>query len=306
MNPNDAIARRFLRLHERLQALQRKLLKQAERRVTDAVNEIRGKLLTGMYPGPFDNTSRLIAADVVTAILQTRDWYLEQLRDITVEMNRRIPQLFTGKRQESEGEFVHFESEDDEEDDLQDLIDTILAGLQFLSNQQLLIIFWEWTWRGFTYRQHWENLAARQYQIVFQAMMGAAAMAQSDPQTYTVSLSARQSMAAELWLRTVGGKSPQSTMGAVRAAMVTQAVDAANQLTQSNMRLNSQYLSGVRRYSSLESNTCRFCLGLHGKFYPLVDGVPDGLDLPSHAFCQCFSVPEIVRFPGGNLDRGNN
>lgn len=292
-NPNQGIFDRVTKLNIQLAMLERAWMREAQKRFNASVYKIKTNLITGFYPGPFDTTSKMVANDVLVAIAEIREWFFGQLQRVAGDINSEVPFLLTGirKKQESDQALVVLEA-DDEEEEIDDLLEEIGETLQLLGTTELFLLLAEWRWKGFTLRQQWDNFMARQFQQIYQSLMGAASLSQMDPGSYTLSHSARQTMLVELQSKTIGSGSTFSTIGGINATMANQLADIATKILQKNVSKNPQYFAGVRWHSVLEPNTCAVCASLNGRWFPIVDGISTAPDLP-HVRCQCSLIPEI-------------
>ncbi len=295
-NPNHGIFDRVTKLHVQLAMLERALSRESQKRLASSVVRIKSNLYSGYYPGPFEKTSQLVAYDVMAAIAEVRDWFFVQLRRIGSDINSEVPFLLTGKRQkkESDSALLILES-DDEEENVDDLLEEIGETLQLLTTTELFLLMNEWRWKGFTIRQQWDNFMARQYQQVYQSLMGAAALSQMDPGSYSLSQSARQTMLVELQKRVLGAGNTFTTIGGINATIANQLADLASKIVQTNAGKNQKHYAGVRWHSVLEPNTCAVCASLNGKWFPFVNGKSTAPDLP-HIRCQCSMIPEMRGF----------
>lgn len=293
MNPNQGIFDRVTKLNVQLAMLERAWMREVQKRFNASIYKIKTNLITGLYPGPFETTSKMVANDVLVAIAEIRDWFFGQLQRVAGDINSQVPYLLTGirKKQESDRVLSVLEAEDEEED-VDNLLEEIGDTLQLLSLTELFLLLTEWRWKGFTLRQQWENFMARQFQQLYQSLMGAASLSQMDPGSYTISNSARQTMLMELQSKAIGSGSAFSTIGGINATIANQLADIATKIIQKNVSKNPKYFAGVRWHSVLEPNTCSVCAGLNGQWFPFVDGLSTAPDIP-HVRCQCSLIPEI-------------
>lgn len=298
IDPNRGIFDRVTRLQIQLSSLERSLAVEAQKKLASSLNRIRANLVMGNYPGPFETTSRLVSNDVLTVMVQIRDWFLGELNRIAGDINSRAAYLLTGskRRTESEPDLVVLEAEEDDEEDIIDQLREIGETLLLLSATELYLLMVEWRWKGFTLRQQWDNFMSRQYRQVYETLMGAAAMAQLEPGSYVLSQSARQTMAVELQRKVIGNSNAFTLIGGINATMNHQLSNVAFQVLQTTVARNGEHFAGVRWHSMLEPSTCPTCANLHGQWFPFVDGRTTAPALPQHARCQCSLVPELRRF----------
>lgn len=69
----------------------------------------------------------------------------------------------------------------------------------------------------------------------------------------------------------------------------------ANAVALDSYQRNTDVISAVQVLATLDSRTCPICGAQHDKVYPLVGGVPQGLERipPFHPRCRCFLAPVV-------------
>lgn len=294
-NLNLGIYDRMMRLNLRIGMLERAIGVEMNRRLSAAVVEIRTKLVSGGYPGPYQTTASLATDDLVAALISVRSWFFDQLKKAATDIHRQIPYLLTGRRPKTESidGFYFFEEEKDEEEE-DELLDTLLLLLRQLSLSEIYLYMLEqWKWKGFTILQQWENLILTQRRAIFTALVQSASSVRATEFDYSVDRQALLAMSEELRRKVIGTGGPQTTLAIASALAGADLIDVTHKMVSLTASLNPAYFDGERWHSVLEPATCARCANLHGRWYPFKNGESTAPPNPFHFHCKCSLVPEL-------------
>ena len=88
---------------------------------------------------------------------------------------------------------------------------------------------------------------------------------------------------------------PQTYRGRLVAIARTETQRVANQVALATYQRNADVLDAVQWLATLDRRTCPVCGSLHNAVYPLVGGIPVGLERapPAHPRCRCFLAPVV-------------